>query len=542
AMRAQADAINKNIDEIMAKRDAVLAELNEIHAKQAEAAAWIEKFAPDADVEISGVEKLPLGHIEKAQISYSPIVYEITQEMSVAMLSDDLIASVLDSITVDGLELFIFKGTEGSTCAGYRKDGVPYKFLTMAYPDGVVTDYSLAEFENVLGHSGFVIEWGSAHKYRYYYTVSPVGEPNIFLPASGEVHETDYDRDGIVEIIASETAYSKVYDLFFEEEGDEYGFVSEALLSSEKDKTGYLYKYDAEKGYFVFSYNKADSIAVYKRYGIADGSRLTLSTPFEDMDIDTDTPNENVEIKNPVDVTYMNIDRPVNTVLIPLSGADPRFQVYRYDDRYTVYVTCDMVTDRNGEFFNADSKIVVVDNEKGQIVLEYEIGDLYGYPNSSYGLNCMYLFSVHLGYEESPEQVYIMDYAYKIDFTGGSVTVSDGADEFDWYKQIQKVVYTSDGKTAAVMTDDSLWNDGGVDIHYPDGRVERILDSVYWNGETVTDINDVIGYTPEAFIDDTHLVYSIGGWEWRYGFGIYDLESGESWESEKNYRVLGVHD
>ena len=487
--------------------------------------------------------QLPPGQLEAAQISYTPIVYEITQEMSVAMLSNDLIVEVLDSITVDGLELFLFKGSEGSTCAGYRKDGIPYKFLTMAYPDGVVTDYSLEPFKDILNHDGFVIEWGGAHVCRYYYTMMSDGTPAIFLPATGNVYETDFDCDGITEVIANETSYSKVYDLFFEEEDWTSGLVSTADLTADADKTGYLCRYDAETGYFVFTYRKNGDDAVYHRYGMAEGSTLTISTPFKDIDMPDKEPDENTEAQSPVEITYKNTDLPVNTVLIPLTGANPRYQTYHYDDRYTIYITCDLVTGSGGEYINADSTIVVVDNEAGKIAAEYEIGDLTQYPDFAYGLNCAYLFRSGLDYrEEYSGEVMVTDYAYRIDFTDGTVTISDGTAEFDWYSRGLSAAYSPDGKTAAIASDDSEHHDGGVDIYHADGRVERILDTVHWNGVTVNDINDVIGYNPVAFLDDTHLVYRISGWEWSYGFGIYNIETGENVKSTKNYRVLGVHD
>lgn len=491
--------------------------------------------------------QLPPGQIETTQISYTPIVYEITQDMSVAMLSDDRIAEVLDSITVNGLEIFLFKGKQGSTCAGYRKDGIPYKFLTMAYPDGVVTDYSLEPFKDILGHDGFVIEWGGAHVCRYYYTMMSDGTPAIFLPASGKVYETDFDRDGITEVIANQTSYSKVYDLFFEEEDWKDGLVSTADLTADADKTGYLCRYDAENEYFVFTYKKDGDDAVYHRYGSAEGSTLTISTPFEDIVTPDTEPDDNTETQSPVEITHKNTDLPVNTVLIPLTGADPRYQTYGYNDRYTIYVTCDIVTGSSGEYIHADSTIIVVDNEAGKIAMEYEIGDLISYPDFAYGMNCAYLFRSRLGYEkdpgeESPHQVMVTDYAYRVDFSDGNVTISDGTDEFDWYSRGLSAAYSPDGKTAAIASDDSEHHDGGVDIYHADGRVERILDTVHLNYVTVNDINDVIGYNPVAFLDDTHLVYRISGWEWSYGFGIYNIETGENVKSTKNYRVLGVYD
>lgn len=493
--------------------------------------------SPEAEIQ------LPPGQLETAQISYTPIIYEITQDMSVAMLSDDRIAEVLDSITVNGLEIFLFKGIDGSTCAGYRKDGVPCQFLTMAYPGGIVSDYSLKPFTNILCHDGFVIEWGGAHVCRYYYTMMSDGTPDIFLPASGEVYETDFDRDGITEVIASQTSYSTVYDLFFEEEDWKSGLISTADLTADADKTGYLCRYDAENEYFVFTYKKDGDDAVYHRYGMAEVSTLTISTPFEDIDTPDTEPDDNTETQSPVEIIYKNTDLPVNTVLIPLTGANPRYHTYGYNDRYTIYITCDLVTGSSGEYIHADSTIVVVDNEAGKIAAEYEIGDLTQYPDFAYGLNCAYLFHSGLCYrEEYSGEVMVTDFAYRLDFSDETVTISDGTYEFDWYSRGLSAVYSPDGKTTAIASDDSEYHDGGVDIYHADGRVERILDTVHWNGVTVNDINDVIGYTPVAFLDNTHLVYRISGWEWSDGFGIYNIETGENTKSTKNYRVLGVYD
>ena len=542
ANRAHADETARILSEITAKRELLLAELHEIRTKMAEAAAWIEEYTGEPYG--SGEENLPLGHLETVKISYIPIVYEITQEMSVAMLSDELIEEVLDSITVNGLEIFLFKASNGSTCAGYRKDGVPCQFLTMAYPDGIVSDYSLKPITDVLGYDGFVIEWGGAHVNRYYYTMMSDGTPAIFLPASGEVYETDFDRDGITEVIASQTSYSTIYDLFFEEEDWKSGLVSTADLTADADKTGYLCKYDPENEYFVYTYKKDGEDEVFRRYGTANGSKMTVSTPFADIDISTTKTNKDTETRSPVEITYKNTDLPVNTVLIPLKGANPRYQTYGYNNRYTIYITCDLVTDRYGETIYADSKIVVVDNEAGKIAAEREIGDLINYPDFAYGLNCAYLFRAKHGYtaEDYSGEVMVTDFAYRLDFSGETVTISDGTDEFDWYSRGLSAAYSADGKNAAIASNESEYHDGGVDIYHADGRVERILDSVLWNGVTVNYISEVVVYTPVAFLDNTYLVYNISGWEWSDGFGIYNIETGDHTKSTKNYRVLGVYD
>lgn len=53
-------------------------------------------------------------------------------------------------------------------------------------------------------------------------------------------------------------------------------------------------------------------------------------------------------------------------------------------------------------------------------------------------------------------------------------------------------------------------------------------------------IGAVRGYSPVGFIDETTLVYRIGGWEWMWGYGYYDAVTKEIREVENGRTVLAV--
>lgn len=55
-------------------------------------------------------------------------------------------------------------------------------------------------------------------------------------------------------------------------------------------------------------------------------------------------------------------------------------------------------------------------------------------------------------------------------------------------------------------------------------------------------IGAVRGYSPVGFIDESTLVYSIGGWEWMWGYGYYDTVTGETREVENGRSVLAIGD
>ena len=85
---------------------------------------------------------------------------------------------------------------------------------------------------------------------------------------------------------------------------------------------------------------------------------------------------------------------------------------------------------------------------------------------------------------------------------------------------------------------------GGLDLFYPDGSSLRLFENVtIWdtlpNGASA-DIGDVRGYSPVGFLDGTRFVYTIGGWEWTVGYGIFDLMTGRAQTFAGSIR--GIHD
>ncbi len=66
-----------------------------------------------------------------------------------------------------------------------------------------------------------------------------------------------------------------------------------------------------------------------------------------------------------------------------------------------------------------------------------------------------------------------------------------------------------------------------------DGASRTILTDVPYTEE----VDAARSYVPVGFIDATHIVYAINGWEWSLGYGVIDAVSGEKSEFE----VGGMH-
>ncbi len=51
----------------------------------------------------------------------------------------------------------------------------------------------------------------------------------------------------------------------------------------------------------------------------------------------------------------------------------------------------------------------------------------------------------------------------------------------------------------------------------------------------------VRGYTAIGFLDSDRFVYRIGGWEWTYGYGVYNVKTGEKVEYENGFSPSAVY-
>lgn len=265
--------------------------------------------------------------------------------------------------------------------------------------------------------------------------------------------------------------------------------------------------------------------------------------PDETMNEDTETEEMFADVENPVQlddpVTVISNagNLTVHSILLPASGERSGYTAFAYNDRYSIYLTYDY--ERNDGITSYHNlTLYVIDAMDGNIVCESSLDTTYKTSWISYTDTGCVIFAA-----EVEDGIYTVNCAYSIDKTDDGFTVSET--EIEAYPSRDQYFYTPDGTTAAYYTSQDGYGDGGIDIRYPDGEVKRILDSNMLDeviDGKVVDLGGVTGYTPHGFIDNTHLVYSITGWEWLKGYGIYDISNDTKTEVYGTYRPIGIHD
>lgn len=114
--------------------------------------------------------------------------------------------------------------------------------------------------------------------------------------------------------------------------------------------------------------------------------------------------------------------------------------------------------------------------------------------------------------------------------------------EYDVTVQRGRTVTSPDGKWSAYDLTTDLWGSGGVMLRDEQGEEQMIAVNVMWTEENPLNIGEVRGYSVIGFLDNTRLVYQIGGWEWSVGCGIYDVTTGETREILCGCAIQGIHD
>lgn len=225
-----------------------------------------------------------------------------------------------------------------------------------------------------------------------------------------------------------------------------------------------------------------------------------------------------------------NLD--INTVKLPLRGEKPRICEFEYDGRYMIYVTAEILKNNRTDFRSCAYDLFIVDKKIGDIVFEKALNtaDTAGYPK-----RISYVDDGCIIHDITVEgDVTVTSCAYKISENDGEFTVEPTT--LDAYPSIRKKVVSPSGKYTAYENELDGWNNGGIEVKYPDGTLKRILTNVSLGNSSeckAKDIGDAIGYGIVGFADDTHLAYSISGYEWLIGYGVYDLESGKTTEYRK---------
>lgn len=263
------------------------------------------------------------------------------------------------------------------------------------------------------------------------------------------------------------------------------------------------------------------------------------SVVFEENE--TEDTLENVEdpvkINDPVTIISNNGNLNLHSVLLPDQGESSGYIPFAYDDRYSIYLTYGYERSDNDLSYK-DITLYVIDAMNGTIVCEKSLETTYKPTDISYTDTGCVIYDV-----EFEDGIYTVNCAYTIDKTEDGFTVSET--EAEVYPRRDRYFYSPDGTAAAYDVTDDGSGDGGINIQYADGEVKRILDNTMLDetGEKGdAGLGGVTGYTPYGFIDDTHLVYSITGWEWLKGYGIYDISTDTTEEIYGTYRPIGIYD
>ena len=228
----------------------------------------------------------------------------------------------------------------------------------------------------------------------------------------------------------------------------------------------------------------------------------------------------------------------VHTVKIPVKNTNTRVRDFQFNDRYRIYATSEVLqNDANGYVVHTDD-LFIVDLAEGKIVHREKL-DIDEDP-----LELIYTDDGCVLLKRMPKEngaYYETTACYKIAKTGGTFTVTPV--EWEAFPSTESIHRSPNGTYAVYQTMEDGWGNGGIDVKYRDGSVRRILTNVMLGDSPdckAKSIGDVVGYTPLGFLDDTHFAYYIGGWEWVWGYGIYDLETGISTEYRDGYRALTV--
>ncbi len=229
----------------------------------------------------------------------------------------------------------------------------------------------------------------------------------------------------------------------------------------------------------------------------------------------------------------------IKELTLPLKGERPRICEFKYDERYTVFVTAEILKNDRTDYRSCAYDLFIVDKKLGEIVLKKEL-NTEDYPRRiSYTEDGCIIHALTVEGETATTSC-----AYKISENDGTFTVEPTT--LDAYPIIEKKTVSPSGNYIAVEKALDGWNNGGIEVKYPDGSIKRIFTNISLGNSSeckAKDIGDAIGYGIVGFVDDTHLAYSISGYEWLIGYGVYDLESGKATEYRKERdRAIAAYD
>ena len=211
---------------------------------------------------------------------------------------------------------------------------------------------------------------------------------------------------------------------------------------------------------------------------------------------------------------------------------------YDFDERYVLFLSYEGKLDETSlRYVMTDAQMAVLDKKEGRF-LDEVFGLCETTLTSAYSIDyedgyCV-LYVVVLN-EETWE--YSVEEAWRVDEDNGVFRVEKTVR--DAYPQNAMRYSSPDGKYTVYRTLTDGHGAGGILLEESGGGTTEVLTNRILTPDG--DITDVRGYTPVGFLDDTHFLYNIGGWEWAVGWGIYDVKARTAREFD-NGQVIASYD
>lgn len=231
----------------------------------------------------------------------------------------------------------------------------------------------------------------------------------------------------------------------------------------------------------------------------------------------------------------------VSMASLPEAGWADRWY---YDDTHILWLTYDRITgEQNKTLGYKNCTLSMLDLETGEITASLPLEEGTIRNQVTWDGGDMILYELVL---DETAMTYTAENALRIRYAEGRLTAEPT--EIAPFPIVEKRILSPDGRYTVQRTAEDGWGRAGMDLVSPDGSTVRLFNNTVLgdtlpDGSVVEDIQLVRGYTPLAFLDDTRFVYTIGGWESTFGYGIYDLTTGTYTEfTEDVEQVYCVHE
>ncbi|MBE6538892.1 MAG: M56 family metallopeptidase, partial [Ruminococcaceae bacterium] len=225
-------------------------------------------------------------------------------------------------------------------------------------------------------------------------------------------------------------------------------------------------------------------------------------------------------------------------VAVPYPVGDARNVRYPLGKNCWVYMSYEQYGD--GEK-NYEVRFHVFDVGKGSFVSSRPFYTEDCIPSTiSYTKNGCILFDSRI--ENNNPVSYTIQCAFEVVYKDGVLSVEET--EHEMFPMCERYITSPDGKYSLLKMTYDGYNGGGIEVITPDGMYSPLI-NIMLDDEIdgrKAGVQDVRGYTPVGFIDETKFLYTIGGWEWSIGYGIYDLATDEKKEYLEGHGVIGLED